>query len=138
MNTSSAEMWTICSNTSLMELVSTEGMIDSVVSTGAVTTELILKYIRSMKNATGSQVKTLHRIVDEKVEALEFGVTKDVPFIGTPLKDLKLKNGLLLAGIVRQNGSIVIPSGNDALRLNDDVIVVTTDTTLQDINDILA
>ena len=44
----------------------------------------------------------------------------------------------LLAGIVRQNGSIVIPSGNDALRLNDDVIVVTTDTTLQDINDILA
>lgn len=53
---------------SLMELVSTEGMIDSVVSTGAVTTELILKYIRSMKNATGSQVKTLHRIVDEKVD----------------------------------------------------------------------
>ena len=57
---------------SLLELVSTESLIDSVVSTGAVTTELILQYIRAMKNASASKVKTLHRIVDEKVEALEF------------------------------------------------------------------
>ena len=71
------------------------------------------------------------------MEALEFGVTQDVPFIGVPLKDLKLKSGILLAGIVRRNGRIVIPSGNDALELGDDVIVVTTDTTLQDIHDIM-
>ena len=122
----------------LVDLVSAEGMVDSVVSAASITTELILQYIRAMQSASSAKVKTLHRLVDGAVEALEFGVTKDVPFIGTPLKDLKLKNGLLLAGIVRQNGSIVIPSGNDALRLNDDVIVVTTDTTLQDINDILA
>ena len=48
-----------------------------------------------------------------------------------------LKSGILLAGIVRQNGRIVIPSGNDVLELGDDVIVVTTDTTLQDIHDIM-
>ena len=76
------------------------------------------------------------RKVDGAVEALEFGVTADVPFIGVPLKDLKLRNGLLLAGIVRQNGKIIIPSGNDCLNLGDDVIVVTTDTSLQDIHDI--
>lgn len=122
----------------LVDLVSTESMVDSVVSAASTTTELILQYIRAMQSASSAKVKTLHRLVDGAVEALEFGVTKDVSFIGTPLKDLKLKNGLLLAGIVRQNGSIVIPSGNDALRLYDDVIVVTTDTTLQDINDILA
>ena len=52
-------------------------------------------------------------------------------------KDLKLKSGILLAGIVRRNGQIVIPSGNDALQPLDDVIVVTT-STLQDIHDILA
>lgn len=46
---------------SLLELVSTESLIDSVVSTGAVTTELILQYIRAMKNASASKVKTLHR-----------------------------------------------------------------------------
>ena len=53
------------------------------------------------------------------------------------MKDLKLKSGILLAGIVRQNGRIIIPSGSDELHVNDDVIVVTTDTTLQDIHDIL-
>ena len=44
---------------------------------------------------------------------------------------------LLLAGIVRQNGHIVIPSGNDVLHPYDDVIVVTTDTQLDDLRDIL-
>ena len=77
-------------------------------------------------------------IVDEKVEALEFSVTPDISFAGVPLRDLNLKRGLLLAGIVRQNGQIVIPSGNDVLHLHDDVIVVTTDTQLEDLRDILA
>ena len=122
---------------SLMDLVSTEHMIDSVVSAASVTTELIVQYVRAMESASGAKIKTLHRLVDGAVEALEFGVTQDVPFIGVPLKDLKLKSGILLAGIVRRNGRIVIPSGNDALELGDDVIVVTTDTTLQDIHDIM-
>lgn len=121
---------------SLLDLVSAANMLDSVVSVGAVTTELILQYARAMENASGTQVKTLHRIVEEKVEALEFSVTEDVPYLGVPLRDLKLKSGLLLAGIVRENGKIVIPSGQDALNLHDDVIVVTTDTSLRDIRDI--
>ena len=121
---------------SLMELVSTEGMIDSVVSTGGVTIELILKYIRSMKNATGSQVKTLHRIVDEKVEALEFGIKENYSFVGVPLRDLRIKSGILVAGIVRRSGRIVIPTGDDVINQGDDVIVVATDTGIQDIRDI--
>ena len=71
------------------------------------------------------------------MEALEFGVTEETPWLGVPLKDLKLKSGILVAGIVRANGEIIIPSGNDVLGLHDDVIVVTTDTDLQDISDIL-
>ena len=123
---------------SLMDLVSTEHMIDSVVSAASVTTELIVQYVRAMESASGAKIKTLHRLVDGAVEALEFGVTEEVPFVGVPLKDLKLKSGILLAGIVRQNGRIVIPSGNDVLHVHDDVIVVTTDTTLQDIHDIIS
>ena len=44
---------------------------------------------------------------------------------------------VLLAGIVRPNGAIIIPSGSDAIHPNDDVIVVTTGMALQDIHDIL-
>ena len=41
------------------------------------------------------------------------------------------------AGIVRQNGAPVIPSGADALQEGDDVVIVTTDTTLHALRDIV-
>ena len=111
-------------------------MIDSVVSAGSVTTELIVQYVRAMQSASGDHIKTLHRLVDGAVEALEFGVGPNPPFAGVPLKDLQLKSGILLAGIVRRSGKILIPSGADVLNPYDDVIVVTTRTSLQKIGDI--
>ncbi len=122
---------------SLMDLVSAEEMIDSVVSAASVTTELIVQYVRAVESASADKVKTLHRLVDGKVEALEFSITEDVPFVGVPLKDVELKNGILLAGIVRKNGEIIIPSGDDKLEVGDDVIVVTTDSSLQNLCGIL-
>lgn len=67
------------------------GLVDSLVSTGAVTTELIVQYVRAMQNSQATNVRTLHRLVGGKVEALEFGVTADVPFAGVPLRDLNLR-----------------------------------------------
>ena len=121
----------------LMELVENEAMIDSVVSASSVTTDLIVKYVRGMQNASGGKIKTMHQLVYGAVEALEFGVGFEAPFLGVPLKDLKLKPGVLLAALVRRNGEIVIPGGNDAMEAGDDVIVVTKDSALQDIKDIL-
>ena len=121
----------------MQDVVLSTGMLDSIVSTGHVSTDLILQYVRGMQNASGTVVKTLHRLLDGKIDALEFTVTADLSCIGTPLKELKLKSGILLAGIVRQNGQIIIPSGDDCLRLNDDVIVVTTDTSIRDLREIL-
>lgn len=72
-----------------------------------------------------------------RVEALEFNVGPGLPFIGVPLKDLNLREGMLVAGIVRQNGAPVIPSGADALQEGDDVVIVTTDTTLHALRDIV-
>lgn len=122
---------------SLTDLVSSEGMIDSVVSARDVTTELIVQYVRAMESASGSRIKTLHRLVEGAVEALEFHVDGDEGVVDIPLKDLKLKPGVLVAGIVRRSGAIVIPGGGDAIQAGDDVIVVTRDEALQDLRDIL-
>ena len=85
-------------------------------------------YVRAMQNSFESEnIKTLHRLVGGRVEALEFNVAPGLPFIGVPLKDLTLRKGLLVAGIVRRSGQTVIPSGNDALQEGDDVVIVTTD-----------
>ena len=78
---------------------------------------------------------TLH--LGGRVEALEFNVAPGVPFIGKPLKDIDLKDGLLVVGIVRRNGQAVIPSGDDVLAEGDDVVVVTTNTRLRSLRDIV-
>ena len=122
---------------SLVELVSNESSIGSIISAQSVTAELIVQYIRAMESASGMTIKTLHHLVDGAVEALEFSVPPDASVIGIPLKDLKMKSGILLAGIVRANGQIVIPSGGDAIQSGDDVIVVTSGLRLQEIQDIL-
>ena len=116
---------------SFADLAAANNLVDSVVSTAAVTSEAIARYVRAMQNSLDSDnIKTLHRLVGGRVEALEFNVGHGVPFIGTPLKNLQLKDGLLIVGIVRRNGQTVIPSGDDVLSEGDDVVVVTTDTTL--------
>ena len=123
---------------SFADLANQKGLVDSVVSTAAVTSETIARYVRAMQNSFDSDnIKTLHRLVGGRVEALEFNVGPGLPFIGVPLKDLNLREGLLVAGIVRQNGAPVIPSGADALQEGDDVVIVTTDTTLHALRDIV-
>ena len=122
---------------SFADLATANGMLDSVVSTSTVTTEAILQYVRAMQNTLGSNIKALHRIVGGQVEALEFGVRRDAPFAGVPLKDLPIRAEVLVAGIVRPNGETIIPSGSDTLQPGDDVVVVTNGARIHDLRDIL-
>lgn len=123
---------------SFADLATANNLVDSVVSTASVTSEAITRYVRAMQNSIYSDnIKTLHRLVGGRVEALEFNVGPSLPFIGKPLKDVQLKDGLLIVGIVRRNGQTVIPSGDDTLSEGDDVVVVTTDTTLHALRDIV-
>lgn len=123
---------------SFADLATANNLVDSVVSTASVTSEAITRYVRAMQNSIYSDnIKTLHRLVGGRVEALEFNVGPGLPFIGKPLKDVQLKDGLLIVGIVRRNGQTVIPSGDDTLSEGDDVVVVTTDTTLHALRDIV-
>jgi trk system potassium uptake protein TrkA len=82
-------------------------------------------------------VESLYRLLDGTVEALEFTATaRSRSVLGVPLKDLRLKKGVLLAAIVR-GGKTIIPGGMTAIEEDDRVVVVTTNTGLQDLEDIL-
>lgn len=60
--------------------------IGSVICPKMLASYEIIRYVRAMDNTTGGSVKTMYRIVDEKVEALEFAVTDSTKCIGEPLK----------------------------------------------------
>lgn len=112
--------------------------IGSIICPKMLASYEIIRYVRAMGNTTGGSVKTLYRIVDEKVEALEFAVTDSTRYVGEPLKKVNLKNNILLACITRM-GKAIIPSGNDYMMAGDTVVVVTTaEGKYKDINDIFA
>ena len=89
-----------------------------------------------MKNVEGSAVQTLYKLVDDRVEALEFRVSETSAVINTPLCELKLKGNLLISCIIREN-QIIIPGGQDVILPGDNVVVTTINEQLSDFDDIL-
>ena len=112
--------------------------IDSVVSAKNATVDAIFSYVRARQNSLSStNVEAMYRLVDERVEALEFFVDKETEYTNVPLKDLKTKANNLIACIWRKR-QVIIPSGNDSIQVGDSVVVITKSKKVQDIKDILA
>lgn len=110
--------------------------LGSVLYPKNITAEYILQYVRAMQNSIGSNVETLYRLIENKVEALEFRVNEQSELVGVPLKELRLKDNLLIACINRK-GIIITPGGQDSIMLGDTVVVVTTNQGFHDLKDIL-
>ncbi len=110
--------------------------IGSVVYPKYITCDFIVQHIRALQNASGSNVKTLYRILDDRVEALEFTVLTESKVTELPLAKLNLKPNQLICCIMR-DGEVIIPRGGDKIQVGDSVIVVTLSQGLHDISDIL-
>lgn len=111
--------------------------LGSIVYPKYMTCDYIVQYVRALQNEAGSNVKTLYRILDDRVEALEFTVHEESEATGVPLSRLRLKQNLLLCCIMRGE-QILIPRGGDEIQVGDNVIVVTLEHGLHDLRDIVA
>ena len=110
--------------------------LGTIIHPKSITADNIVRYVRALQNSIGSNVESLYKIIDNKVEALEFLIQKESPIIGIPLADLRVKPGVLIACINR-GGRIMIPNGNTTIHEKDSVVVVTTHLGFGDIRDIL-
>jgi trk system potassium uptake protein TrkA len=102
-----------------------------------MTCDYIVQYVRALQNEAGSNVKTLYRILDDRVEALEFTVHEESAATRAPLSELRLKPNQLVCCITRGD-EIIIPRGSDQIRVGDSVIVVTLEHGLHDVRGIVA
>lgn len=96
--------------------------LGSVISPKELCCNTIVRYVRAMKNQTGAAL-TVHTIADGQVEAMEFVVEKGTPHCGEPLKNLRLKKGVLVVCItkgVKQE----IPSGDSSYDRGNTLIIV--------------
>lgn len=110
--------------------------LDSITFPRLLTADTIIKYARSMNESLNSNVENLYKLEDGRAEALEFYIKEASSVTNTPLQNMRIKKNILVCCIHR-DGKVIIPSGQDELREGDSVVIVLTNSRLNDIKDIL-
>lgn len=138
MNAASKGVWktiTKISRRNLLTILEKVGL-ESCITPKDIMATRIVRYVRAKQNSQGSNVETLYRILENRVEAIEFNVSSNFLKRGVTLEDMRIKDNILIAYILRGN-KLIYPRGKDTIREKDRVIIVTTEKYLRDLNDIL-
>ena len=110
--------------------------LDSLIASRHVSSNVVSRYARALQNSLGSNMEALYRILDGKAEAIEFTVHSDCILTGIPLSEMRLRSGILIAGIIRGRKTI-IPSGTDCIYVGDHIIVLAAGMQIHQLTDIL-
>ena len=110
--------------------------LDSTIYPKNITADIILRYVRAMKNSEGGSMETLYSIIPGEVEAAEYTVSEESSVTDIPLMTMKKKPDILIAAIIR-GGKVLIPRGSDVITVGDRVVVVTRSKAIDGIADIL-
>lgn len=111
--------------------------LGSVISPKELCCSSIVRYARAMGNQTGAAT-AVHFIADGKAEAIEFVADSASKGLGVPLKQLKLKQNVLIA-CISKGAKTVIADGNASFDAGDTIVVVTNNNSrILCLNDIFA
>lgn len=113
-----------------------DSQLQSIITPKSIIADNIVSVVRALENSLGSNVEQMYRLMNNSVEVLTFNVKPNSKIINKPIKDLNIQKNCLIVYIIRNNG-IIAPSGNDVITTNDRVIVITSDTLLNDLDEIL-
>lgn len=108
----------------------------SFVTPKKLVSDIITRVVRSIKNSEGSNIETLYRLCEKKVEALELKVTDESKAVGIELKDLDIKENILICCIIRNNKEI-FPTGSDRIMVGDRIIIIAKANEIQTLDSIL-
>ena len=90
--------------------------LDATFNPSFITASLILKLIR------GKDALAINLMYDGNMEVAEIQLDEDLKVLDTPLAELSLPKGILIAVIVRGQ-DVIIPNGRSCLRKGDRIIV---------------
>ena len=111
--------------------------LENSITPKFITANQIVQYVRAMQNTVGSNVESLIKLVDDRLEALEFRVRDNCRFIDVPIKDLNIRKGIIIA-YVTHKGVSKVATGDTRIQLSDTVIIISKVAGLRDINDLLS
>ncbi|MBN2857737.1 MAG: Trk system potassium transporter TrkA [Candidatus Delongbacteria bacterium] len=104
------------SNIAISSIINELRDIDSVFSTEDLALSEILTF------CSRGEILTVHPIPNLRAETIKIRIREKLPIIDKQIKDIKFPKEMIIAAIVRDE-KIIIPHGNDDLRINDLVIL---------------
>lgn len=110
--------------------------LQTVITPKRIIANTILQFVRSLTNTSVSNVEALYRLADNQVEAIQFKVKATSRAVNIPLETLSIKANLLIAFIIRGK-KLLVPGGQDVIKPDDQVIIITKEKKYDDIDDIL-
>lgn len=93
--------------------------IATTLSPRLVTVDRILQFVRK------GVVLSVTTFREEEAEAIELMAVPGSPFLGKPLRDLKLPRDAIVGAIVRPTGEAIVPRGDSIISEGDRVIFFT-------------
>lgn len=94
--------------------------LSSVLNPENICANEILKGIRSGEGVS------INLMFGGRAQVLEIRISKDFPHIGKTLSEIKVEEGIIIGGIVRENGVAVIPRGATIIEKGDRLVVFCT------------
>jgi trk system potassium uptake protein TrkA len=91
--------------------------IDVAVSPRLLCANRILAFVRSRS------ISTIATIEEGKAEVLELELPAGSPLVGKPLKQAGFPRGCVVGAITREDGSVLIPRGDDLLAAHDQLVL---------------
>ena len=114
-----------------------ENSFQAIITPKKIIADNIVRVVRSIANKKKTLIENFYRLENNTVEAIEILVNSTSKINNIPLKDLKIKKNLIIAYIIRNNIAI-FPKGTDVIKEGDRVIIITTESFFDDINNIIA
>lgn len=109
--------------TSILEIIDQKNK-SSLVTPKRIAIDTIMHFIRGRVNAQYSDLQAMHHMANGQIETLQFQITEENKMTNLPLAQLRFKEGVLIAALIR-NGKTIFPTGADQIKLGDQIVVTT-------------
>lgn len=110
--------------------------IDTIVTPHRIAANHVVKFVRAMQNSKKSSCEAIYKLDDDVFEMQEFFIKKDFKGKNKKIKDMNIKENILIVAIQRGK-NIIMPSGEETINLNDTIVLIDGNDSLKNINDIL-
>ena len=112
--------------------------LGSVISPKQLCSDIVVRYVRSMRDSGGDTAITVQTVAGGQVQACEFVIGPGTPHKNTPLSELNIRQGVLIPAIFHP-GKVTIAGGSSVYAEGDSVIVISSESkNIQRFSDIFA